>query len=51
MKTRDMTPEEVKDILSHIKDKELRDGLADIFQNELLGSRGRQVNDLGRMRR
>ena len=51
MKTKDMTPEEVEGILSHIKDRELRDDLADIFQSELLGSRGHRINDLGRMRR
>jgi hypothetical protein len=51
MKTKDMTPEEVKGILSHIKDQELRGDLAEIFQSELLGSRGHRIDDLGRMRR
>lgn len=51
MKTGDMSPAEVKRILSHIKDKELRDNLAEVFHRELLGSRRSKISDVGRLRR
>ena len=51
MKSKDIMPEEVRSILSHIKDQELRDGLAEVFHSELLGSRSHRVSDVGRLRR
>jgi hypothetical protein len=50
MTPHDMSPKEVKGIVSQFNDQELRDGLADIFKQELIGSRTR-VKDVGRLRR
>jgi hypothetical protein len=49
----DMTLKEVKSIVSQFRDQELRDGLTDIFRQELIGSRSqnRHPRDVGRLRR
>jgi hypothetical protein len=55
MKTGDMSRSEVEEILSHIRDPELKAELVELFENELIGSRrsskARLVSDVGRLRR